>query len=564
MKNVVYHLLRQMRMPLIALIGAYAVSTLGFVLIPGADDQGEPWRMNFFHAFYFVSFMGSTIGFGEIPFPFTEPQRFWAIIAIYTTVIAWLYAIGNLLALIQDQAFRHLVSSTAFSRSVRRITDPFYLVCGYGDTGSLLVRELAHRYIQSVVIDINPERINALKIDDLPLYVPGLCANAADSAALAAAGLAHPQCAGVIALTNVDHTNLTIAITSKLLTPGLKVICRAETQDSQANMASFGTDHIINPFETFARRFATMFRSPSMYLVYEWMTSIWETPVKDFMRPPAGDWILCGYGRFGKAVQRHLTDEGLQTTIIEADTERTRAPEGTVHGRGTEAFTLLEADIENAKGIIAGTDDDANNLSIIITARDLNKGIFTVGRQNHRDNDAIFQAANINLVMQPGTIISQRILTLIMAPLLENFLRLASDEDDKWANILVSRVAGVLSEEPLDIWTITIADEHTPAVIGIMGEGAEMTLKRLTTDPRDRTAALPCVALLLKRDHAEILLPGEHSPLLAGDQLLFCGCSKAQTHMRWTARNLHALNYICTGMDRPSGAVWRWLYSERR
>ena len=101
MNNIFYMLLRRLRAPLILLICAYTVSILGFVLIPGMDDQGQPWRMDFFHAFYFVSFMGSTIGFGEIPYPFTDAQRMWAIVAIYSTVIAWLYGIGTTLAIIQ-------------------------------------------------------------------------------------------------------------------------------------------------------------------------------------------------------------------------------------------------------------------------------------------------------------------------------------------------------------------------------------------------------------------------------------------------------------------------------
>ena len=77
MRNLIYLLLRRMRMPLIVIILAYAVSILGLVLIPGVDDQGQPWHMSIFHAFYFVSFMGSTIGFGEIPYPFSDPQRLW-------------------------------------------------------------------------------------------------------------------------------------------------------------------------------------------------------------------------------------------------------------------------------------------------------------------------------------------------------------------------------------------------------------------------------------------------------------------------------------------------------
>ena len=91
MNNIIYLVLRRLRMPLITLIVIYAISVLGFVLIPGQDDEGNPWRMGFFHAVYFVSFMGSTIGFGEIPYPFTDAQRMWALIMIYATVISWLY-----------------------------------------------------------------------------------------------------------------------------------------------------------------------------------------------------------------------------------------------------------------------------------------------------------------------------------------------------------------------------------------------------------------------------------------------------------------------------------------
>ena len=93
MHNIVFLVLRRMRLPLIVLVCTYAFSVLGFVLIPGMDDQGNPWRMGFFHAFYFVSYMGSTIGFGEIPYPFTDAQRLWVMFSIYSTVIVWLYAI---------------------------------------------------------------------------------------------------------------------------------------------------------------------------------------------------------------------------------------------------------------------------------------------------------------------------------------------------------------------------------------------------------------------------------------------------------------------------------------
>jgi Trk K+ transport system NAD-binding subunit len=520
--------------------------------------------MSFFHAFYFVSFMGSTIGFGEIPHPFTEPQRLWTTVAMYLTVLSWLYAIGALFAALQDPAFRRLIAYTVFTRTVRNLREDFYLICGVGDAGQLLIRELADRGIRCVVVDRNENVILSLRLEELPVHIPGLAGDVTDTNTLVAAGLRKPQCQGVVALTGQDHVNLTIAIASKLLAPDLPVICRSETHDTQANMASFGTDHIINPFDSFADRFAMMFQSPSMHLVYEWMTSIREAKLSEFVEPPRGTWILCGYGRFGKAVRKSLSFKGIRTVIVESDLARTQAPEGAIEGRGTEAITLHEAGIEQAVGIIAGTDDDANNLSIIMTALDMNKDLFTVARQNIRNNDAMFRAAGIDLTMHPGTLIGRQVLDLLTKELLGDFLRAARQQNETWANVLVSRVAGILSERPPATWILKINRTQTPAVIDRIHDFGPVTLRDLQTDPRDTSLQLPCVPLFLKHaDNNDILLPEGDTPLQIGDQLLFCGRHQAEQRMRWSAHNFHALEFICTGEDRPTGSVWRWLSRHR-
>ncbi|MDX2456102.1 MAG: NAD-binding protein [Gammaproteobacteria bacterium] len=564
MHNIIYLLLRRMRAPLIVIILAYAISILGLVLIPGMDDQGNPWQMSFFHAFYFVSFMGSTIGFGEIPYPFTDPQRIWTTVAMYMTVIAWLFTIGSLLSLIQDQAFRRVVAYTSFSRAVRRIREPFYLVCGLGGAGQLVIRELAEHGIRSVVIDKDETRIHALQLEELPTHVPGLNADVTDSNALMTAGLNKQHCAGVIVLTGDDQVNLTVAITSKLLAPELSVICRAQSHDAQANIASFGTEIIINPFDIFAERLAMMFRSPSMYLVYEWMTSLHETPLTEFAAPPRGTWILCGYGRFGKALQKSLSFKGIQTTIIEADVEGTNAPESVIEGRGTEAITLYEAGIEQAVGLIAGTDDDANNLSIIMTGLHINKDLFTVARQNRSNNDAIFAAADTDMTMHSGRLVGKQVVDIVTMPLLRDFLHMAILQNDDWANVLVSRIVGILTDRPPESWELTISTIQSQAVTQLLKKDVTVTVKDLLMDPRDISTPLPCVPLYIKhQNNQELLLPADETPLQIGDQLLICGHPSAETHMRWTARNSHALKHICTGFDRPSGSLWRWLSTRR-
>lgn len=564
MHNVLFLLLRRLRTPLILLILVYAVTILGFVLIPGVDDKGQPWHMGFFHAFYVVSYTATTIGFGELPYVFNEPQRMWLTFTIYASVITWIYSIGAVLTTVQDPAFRAVRIESAFARAVRRMREPFYLVCGYGDTGSLLVRALAESDIQSVTVDIDQNRINALELEELPMVVPGLRGDASQPSTLLLAGLQHPHCQGVIALTNSDAVNLKIAITAKLLKPELATICRADTHDVAKNMASFGTNHIINAFETFAGRLATALHSPGLYLLYEWMTAAPHEPLREPIFPPGGRWILCGYGRFGKAVHARLEREGVVATIIEADPALTLPPEGSVLGRGTEADTLEEAGIHDAVGIVAGTDNDANNLSIIMTAHELNSKLFMVARQNEHQNDSLFRAAKLDLLMQRSSVIAHKIFALLTTPLLTEFLDLARRQGNAWSNQLVARLGGIVGDEAPETWGLAITPAEAPAIYMGLATGYTVTVGDLWRDPRKRDERLPGIALLLKRGNTEIVVPDESMPLERGDRLLLAGRVEARHQLSWIERNHNSFTYLVSGRERPAGYVWEWLVGKRK
>ena len=55
----------------------------------------------FFDAVYVMSYTATTIGYGEIPQPFTGAQRLWVMATIYLSVVGWAYAIGSLLTLLR-------------------------------------------------------------------------------------------------------------------------------------------------------------------------------------------------------------------------------------------------------------------------------------------------------------------------------------------------------------------------------------------------------------------------------------------------------------------------------
>jgi len=560
MNSPIFIVLKKLRYPLILLICIYAILILGFTLIPGEDDQGNTWYMSFFHAFYFVSFMGSTIGFGEIPYAFTDAQRAWAIVGIFFSVIAWLYSIGTLLKILRDPMFQRVLTQSAFEKSVNQLNVPFYIICGYGDTGSVLAHELAALAIQAVVIDWKQERIDYLDIDEPDMDIPAFCADASLPENLLSAGLTSSKCIGVIALTDDDQTNLKISIAVKLLNKKIQLISRAETIEIADNMASFDTDHIINPYEVFAKRLALAIRSPGAFLIYDWFTSPDATLREEPLDPPKGWWVVCGYGRFGKAVDRYLRYEGIRTVIVEAYPEYNAAPKSVVTGSGTEAITLKDAGIGRSVGIVAGTDNDANNLSIIVTAQELTRGksLFTVARQNNDSNSKIYDAANLSMVMQPACIIAREILALIKSPLLAEFLSLVRRQKRNWVNVLISRISGLYETENLSTWTIKVQDMNSESIRKIVSD-ERLTINDLMRNPRDRQCQLNCIPLLIKHKKQFRLLPDNEESLALGDEVLFCGDNESMHLMYWSSSNVNAFQYIACGEEYFSGYVWKFL-----
>lgn len=559
MQHVFYLLLRRLRLPIITIISVYALSIAGFVIIPGQDDQGNVWHMDFFHAFYFVSFMGSTIGFGEIPYPFTVAQRVWATLTLYATVISWLYSIGTIFSLFQNQNFQRLTRRTRFIRQVKSINKPFYLICGFGVTGSRIAHQLDALGTPSVVIESKLKTINELETDQLGITTPSLCADAADPEVLKIAGIENDLCIGVLALTIDDHTNLAIAINSKLVKPERLVISGSQSKATSANLASFGTDMIIDPFETFADHLTLILQQPYKHLIYDIFVNphhkVWTSPYQN----TNGRWVICGYGRFGKALEQQFNQHKIPHAFISNAPASCGAPEGTVAGIGTEAETLLQADIGNAIGIIAGTDDDADNLSIIITARHLNPNLITVARQNRLTNKRVFRAAEVNLIMEPGRIVANEIYMHVRTPLLSECFNLIRQQDEALARHILLEMSQAMGDQELDAWTLTINAEQSPGLSSALDEGQHITLDLLSKDPRDRDEPLPVFALMFKRDYEYYLAPPPETVLRKGDQILYCGQHHAQAYMGWTLRDHNTLRYIKTGKMGPDGLLWRKL-----
>ncbi len=549
-------ILRRMRAPLIVLIIVYAVSILGLTLIPGVDAEGRPTPpMSFLHAFYFVSYTATTIGFGEIPQAFSDGQRMWATAIIYASVIVWTYAILTILALFSDRAFQQVLSAGRFKRRVARLSEPFYIVCGCGETGGWVLAALDRMGARAVAIDLDENRLAELELEDFRSETPSLAGDAAQTQNLLAAGLQHRFCRGILALTNDDQANLAIAAHVRLLRPQLPLILRVEHDAIDQRMKAFGAMQTINPFATFARLLALAIHAPALYRLHDWLTGTPGTILAATRDPPRGRWIVCGYGRFGHALVAELLREGMEIALIDQHPLETPGFTAVV-GSGVEPEVLKAAGITAADGLIAATDEDLTNLSIAAVARKLNPDLFIVLRQNQQSRAELFAAMHPEMIMSPGEIIAHAALAHLIKPLLPDFLRAAEAHGDDWAWALQSRLRIELGSAVPLVWQLSIDAHMATAVVSLIAEGREVTLGALLRDPTDRDRRLACSVLALRRDEIDSLLPPMDTTLAVGDQILIVGTARARAEMELSARNRNVLHYLITGREE-TGWFWR-------
>lgn len=563
MNDIVWMTMRRMRMPLIILILVYFFSVMLMMAVPGVDDEGITYQMGMLDAAYFIAIMQTTIGFGEIPYTFTGAQRMLVYFLLLPNVVAWLYSVGTLLGLVLDKEFQSAFHRNRFSSQVRSIKAPFYIVCGFGNTGSMTVAGLLARGIKAVVIEKQESTVKQMKLSNDFASVPALQGGSADRVMLTLAGLTKPNCQGVIATTNNDHVNLTIAITVKLLQPDLAVLARSETDRVSDNMASFDTDSIINPYRIFAERLHLALMSPVKYLVQDWLISVPGSELRTEVKPPTGPWIVCGAGRFGSRMIEQLEKNALPVTVVDVHPERLPAYENAVLGRGTEAHTLVQAGIESAVGIIAATGDDIDNLSIVMTARNLNPDLFFIARQERRQHDALFDNFKADLVARRSLIVARRILSVVSTPLLHSFLQHLIRSDERFAKHVKAKLEHVLQQRAPNIWVLELKGELARNLRYVRSKSREVKLDDISRHSRSEdNEHLPCVCLSLERGAQSLFLPGPETELQINDRLLFAGRDLAYKQMLWTLYDAHSLLGNVTGSHLPRGSIWRRL-SER-
>ncbi len=555
----VFVVLRRMRAPLITLIVIFFISVLGLSLIPGVDAEGRPARLSLFDAFYVMSYTATTIGFGEIPHAFSYGQRMWVTATIYLTVVGWAYAIGSLLALLQDRAFRQALALRHVSRKVSRLREPFLLICGYGQAGETLGASLDSLGRRFTVVDLTDNRIDALEIAGHRADVPGLVGDARDPHVLGVAGLGHPYCEGVLAVTGDDEANLAVTMAAALLRPELPVVARTTSAMVAERMSGFGSPTIINPFDRFGDHLRLALRTPASYQLMTWLESGPGAEVPPRGKAPApGRWIVCGYGRFGRHFASDLRAEGLEVTTVDPSPEE----EPTVVGDSADPDVIRRTDPASAVGLVAATDNDTTNLSLVAEARRINPDLFIAARQNQPADAALFAAMEVDALLVPTEVVAHDAYARLSTPLLWRFLRELPGQTDAWSAAVVERLLQACGTHLEALWKVRLTADEAPALYPHLTAG-RFRLADLMRDPADRDETLLAVPLLALRGDEALTTPDGDLVLAPDDELLFAGRAAVHREVEATLFLDGVADYLVTGQRVPSSWIWRKLSRSR-
>ena len=135
--------------------------------------------------------------------------------------------------------------------------------------------------------------------------------------------------------------------------------------------------------------------------------------------------IICGYGRNGRQASQKLKDHGSDYVVIDNNKEVIDNESNGVlfvMGNANDDEVLLKAGIERAKSIIVALPNDADNLFIVLSARQLNQNLTIISRASKETSYKKLKLAGANNVIMPDRIGGDYMASLVVIPDLVEFI----------------------------------------------------------------------------------------------------------------------------------------------
>lgn len=227
------------------LVVVVVFGTSGYVVI-------ERWTL--FDAVYMTLITVASVGFGEVH-PLSAAGRVFTMVLIVVGLGTVAYGLSAITALWVEGDLSHLWEKRRMERRIQALRDHIVL-CGGGETGQYIARELAEAQTPFVCVEVDATREPALQARG-GLYIIG---DATDTHVLRRARVEAAR--GLIACMPSDKDNLFTLLTGRELNPSMRIVSRVAAEDSRAKLLRAGADAVVSNKSIGALRLASEMLRP--------------------------------------------------------------------------------------------------------------------------------------------------------------------------------------------------------------------------------------------------------------------------------------------------------------
>ena len=277
---------RQMSVILVAFLGVVVYGTAGYMVI-------EHWA--FLDALFMTVITITTVGYEEVHHLDAAGQVFTISLIVFG-VVGFLYTFGVLVEQLSSGRWQEYRRYRRMDAQLRSLRD-HVIVCGYGRTGTQVVKDLEKAGSDYVVVEMNPTPLEDVR-RDRKLCVVG---DAAHDEVLHLAGIDRAR--ALVSAVDSDERNVYIVLTARSLNAQLFIVARSSFPDSVAKLERAGADRVVSPYTTSGARMAALAMQPAVVDVIDMVTREGGSmAIEELVVPPGTRGLVAGTLRRSGAV----------------------------------------------------------------------------------------------------------------------------------------------------------------------------------------------------------------------------------------------------------------------
>lgn len=238
---------RRLAMPVMALSALTLAGMAGYQLIEG---------MTALDALYMSVITISTVGYGEVQ-DLSLAGRIFTIGLIVTGGLVVAFSLGSIGEYLFSGEWQNHIKQRRRQKMLDQLNNHF-IVCGFGRAGRNVARELHDEGLEIVVIEPKGGKAEAIEAAGY-VVVTG---DAAQESKLREAGIERAR--GLVTCASSDAENVFIVLTARSMRKGLKIVARADIEESEQKLLSAGANRVILPYRITGRRAMTMLLRPDV------------------------------------------------------------------------------------------------------------------------------------------------------------------------------------------------------------------------------------------------------------------------------------------------------------